>query len=65
MQACWFIAEWTWPTAANRAGIVVSVKSLGSQSAISSQASGAETLASGFGRTEYAAAIVRSFAFWL
>ena len=50
---------------ANRAGIVASVKSPGSQASISSQASGAETRASGLGRTEYAAATVRSFAFWL
>ncbi len=34
-------------------------------SAISSHVSGAETRASGFARTEYALAIVRSFAFWL
>jgi len=53
------------PIAETRAGIVLSVKSPGSQSAISSQASGADTRASGFGLTEYAAATVRSLAFWL
>ena len=49
----------------NRAGIVRTVKSAGSQAATSSHASGAETRASGRGRTEYAAQVVRSFAFWL
>lgn len=44
------------PRAAKRAGIVASVKSPGSQSASSSHVSGAETRASGVGRTEYAAA---------
>ena len=48
-----------------RAGIVASVKSAGSHASTSSHASGADTRASGFGRTEYAAATVRSFAFWL
>ena len=38
------------------------MKSAGSQSAISSQVRGADTRASGFGRTEYAAATVRSAA---
>ena len=42
-----------------------SVKSAGSHSSISSHVSGAETRASGRGRTEYAAATVRSLAFWL
>ena len=40
--------------AANRAGIVASVKSPGSHASTSSQASGADTRASGVGRTEYA-----------
>ena len=53
------------PISAKREGIVSSVKSPGSQASTSSQASGADTRASGVGRTEYAAAIVRSFAFWL
>ena len=47
------------------AGIVRSVKSSGRHSASSSHVSGAETRASGLGRTEYALATVRSFAFWL
>ncbi len=45
--------------------MVATVKSAGSQAATSSQARGAETRASGNGRTEYADAVVRSFAFWL
>jgi hypothetical protein len=53
------------PRSANRAGIVCSVKSRGSQSGSSFQWSGAETVASGVGRTEYAPAMVRSRAFWL
>ena len=52
------------PTASIRAGIVVSVKASGSTVATSSQSTGAETRASGVGRTEYADAIVRSRAFW-
>ena len=42
------------PTPAKRAGTVRSVKSPGSQAASSSQVTGAETRASGVGRTEYA-----------
>ena len=53
------------PMAAKRAGIVRSVKSSGRHSASSSQVIGADTRASGFGRTEYALHTVRSFAFWL
>ena len=53
------------PSSANRAGIVKIVKSWGSQSSISSQRTGAETRPSGKPRTEYAAAIVWSRAFWL
>ena len=49
----------------NRAGMVKIVKSCGSQSSISSQRTGADTRASGKPRTEYAAAIVWSLAFWL
>ena len=56
---------WRSPIAAKRAGIVRSVKSAGSHASTSSQASGADTRASGLGRTEYAAATVRSLAFWL
>ena len=56
---------WRSPTSAKRAGIVASVKSAGSQASTSSHVSGADTRASGVGRTEYALAIVRSFAFWL
>ena len=52
--ACASMPSWRSPIAANRAGIVTSVKSRGSQSSISSQSSGAETRASGVGRTEYA-----------
>ena len=59
------MAAWRSPIAAKRAGMVASVKSAGSQLSISSQVSGADTRASGVGRTEYALAIVRSFAFWL
>ena len=50
---------------AKRRGMVSMVNSSGRQSGTSSQASGAETRASGVGRTEYAEATVRSFAFWL
>ena len=50
---------------AKRAGIDASVKSPGSAEPISSHVSGAETRASGVGRTEYAPATVRSLAFWL
>ena len=39
------------PTAAKRPGIVATVKSSGATSVSSSQASGAETGAPGFGRT--------------
>ena len=53
------------PLAANRAGTVASVNASASTSATSSHASGIETRASGSGRTEYADATVRSFAFWL
>jgi hypothetical protein len=52
------------PIVANRAGMLASVNSAGSQSATSSHASGAETRASGDARNQ-APAIVRSFAFWL
>ena len=53
------------PSSAYRAGIVKIVKSWGSASSTSSQRTGAETLASGRPRTEYAAAMVWSRAFWL
>jgi hypothetical protein len=53
------------PISAKRAGIVARVKSPGSHRSSSSQLSGADTVARGLGRTEYAAATVRSFAFWL
>src|SRR5437588_11944865 len=59
------IVAWGSPNDARRAGIVATVKSAGSQWGISSQCSGAETRASGSGRTEYAEQVVRSFAFWL
>ena len=49
----------------NRAGIVPSVKSSVSTSGSSSQVTGADTVASGRARAEYADAIVRSRAFWL
>src|SRR5436190_6775803 len=51
------------PSSANRPGIVAMVKSSVSQSATSSQRSGADTQASGRARTLYADAMVRSFAF--
>jgi hypothetical protein len=56
---------WRSPICAKRAGIVRSVKSSGRQASSSSQVRGADTRASGLGRTEYALATVRSFAFWL
>jgi len=52
------------PTAATLSRIVSSVKAAGSALGTSSQRSGAEARASGVGRIEYAAAIVRSRAFW-
>jgi bifunctional non-homologous end joining protein LigD len=55
----------TSPSLANRAGIDATVKSASSASGTSDQVSGAETRASGTGRTEYADATVRSLAFWL
>src|SRR5205823_9833216 len=51
------------PTFATRLRIVFSVNRDGSQRGTSLQPSGAETRASGVGRTEYAQAIVRSRAF--
>src|SRR6478672_11411918 len=56
---------WTSPSSAKRPGIVASVKSSVSRASSSSQRNGAETVASGRARTEYADAIVRSRAFWL
>lgn len=53
------------PISANRAGIVAMVKSPGSASSISFHRNGADTRPSGVPRTEYAAAIVWSRAFWL
>ncbi len=53
------------PMRANRSGTVSIVNRSASQSGTSSHRSGAETRASGVGRTEYAEATVRSFAFWL
>ena len=46
------MAAWRWPISAKRAGMVASVKSAGSHVSISSQVSGADTRASGVGRTE-------------
>src|SRR5215469_6573386 len=60
-----FTSECGLPTSANRLGMVEIVKSAGSQSGTSLQRSGADTRASGTGRTEYAEHVVRSFAFWL
>ena len=51
------------PTSAIRARIVSTVNASGSTAGTSSQRSGADTRASGVGRTEYAHAIVRSRAF--
>ncbi len=59
------IAAWASPSSAKRCGALATVKSAGSQSGTSSQASGIETRASGSGRTEYAEQVVRSLAFWL
>ena len=53
------------PCLAKSFGIVRTVKSAGSQSGTSCHRSGADTLASGSGRTEYAEQVVRSLAFWL
>ena len=53
------------PSRAKRAGTVRIVKSAGSTASTSSQRIGVETRASGTPRTEYAAAIVWSRAFWL
>jgi hypothetical protein len=64
-QRWWSMASCGSPTVWNRRGMVVSVKSPGSAVSASAQVSGAETRASGLGRTEYAAAMVRSLAFWL
>src|SRR5690606_33792679 len=61
----WSMAAWGSPRSANRRGTVNTVKSAGSATDTSSQSSGAETRASGNGRTEYALHVVRSFAFWL
>jgi hypothetical protein len=44
---------------------VCKVKSAGLQASSSFQFTGADTRASGFGRTEYADVTVRSLAFWL
>jgi hypothetical protein len=53
------------PIFAKRSGTVKTVKSAGSQSGTSFHERGADTRASGSGRTEYAEHVVRSFAFWL
>src|SRR5438105_11559421 len=53
------------PSCANRAGMVAMVKSSISTSGSSSHRTGADTVASGLPRTEYAERIVRSRAFWL
>ncbi len=53
------------PSSAKRGGIVAIVKSSISTSGSSSQRTGADTVASGRPRTEYAERIVRSRAFWL
>ena len=53
------------PSAATRAGTVAIVHSSGSTASISSHAIGVDTVAVGVPRTEYAAAIVWSRAFWL
>src|SRR5205823_7125360 len=55
---------WTSPSSARRAGMVAMVKSSVSSESSSSQRNGAEPVASGRARTEYAEAIVRSRAFW-
>src|ERR1700690_2549319 len=60
-----FMAACGSPISAKRPGIVSTVKSAGSQSGTSCQYRGAETRASGSGRTEYAEHVVRSLAFWL
>ena len=56
---------WRSPRAAKRAGTVAIVKSCGSTVSISSHVIGVDTVASALPRTEYAAAMVWSRAFWL
>ncbi len=53
------------PSWANRCGTVAMVQSPGSTSSTSSHPIGVETVASALPRTEYAAAMVWSRAFWL
>ena len=53
------------PSSANPAGTVSMVNASGSQLGTSSHVSGVDARASGSGRSEYAEAMVRSFAFWL
>jgi hypothetical protein len=53
------------PRSAKRPGTVAIVQSPGSTVSISSHVIGVETVAFGIPRTEYAAAIVWSRAFWL
>src|SRR5699024_9830688 len=53
------------PSRTKRSGTVAIVQSCGSTSATSAQVIGVDTVPSGFPRTEYAAAIVWSRAFWL
>src|SRR5271154_7022995 len=60
-----FMAACGSPISAKRPGIVSTVKSAGSQSGTSCQYRGADTRASGSGRTEYPEHVVRSLAFWL
>jgi hypothetical protein len=59
------VAACTSPSDAKRPGMETSVKSSVSTSGSSFQVTGADTAASGRGRTEYAEAMVRSRAFWL
>ena len=56
---------WRSPRRAKRSGTVAIVKSSGSTSSISSQAIGVDTVPMSLPRTEYAAAMVWSRAFWL
>ena len=56
---------WRSPSSAKRAGTVAIVHSSGSTTSTSSQVIGVETVAVGNPRTEYAAAMVWSRAFWL
>jgi hypothetical protein len=64
-KTAWSMPAWRSPTSAKRRGTVAMVQSFGSTASTSPHAIGVDTVASGRPRTEYAAAIVWSRAFWL